>query len=165
MKHIYLCGFMGCGKTTVGKAAAVLAGAQFIDLDDAIIEAAGKPIPEIFKEDGEDAFRRIEADVLRATAESETPLIVATGGGALTFPQNAAFCKENGVTVFLDVPFDLCYERIRTDKNRPVAAGRSEEELRALFAVRRKLYLEAAAVILPNASLNEQAEKIAKLFG
>ena len=108
MNHVFLCGFMGCGKTTVGRAAARLAGVSFIDLDKVIAAQAGKTIPEIFAEDGEACFRELEASLLAEEAASARPSIVATGGGALVSPSNAALCRKHGSVVFLDVPFEVC---------------------------------------------------------
>ena len=125
MNHIFLCGFMGSGKTTVGRAAAQLAGADFIDLDEAIVAHSGRTIPEIFNEHGEAYFRELETAVLAEAAFSQNPSVVATGGGALISPTNAELCRKHGSIVFLDVPFEVCYSRIYSDPNRPIAASRS----------------------------------------
>ena len=164
MNHVFLCGFMGCGKTTVGRAAARLAGVSFIDLDKVIAAQAGKTIPEIFAEDGEACFRDLEASLLAEEAASARPSIVATGGGALVSPSNAALCRKHGSVVFLDVPFEVCYSRIHRDPNRPVAAARSREELSELFEQRRGHYLAGSSLTLPDGPLDELAERVAGLL-
>ncbi len=164
MNHVFLCGFMGCGKTTVGRAAARLAGVSFIDLDKVIAAQAGKTIPEIFAEDGEACFRELEASLLAEEAASARPSIVATGGGALVSPSNAALCRKHGSVVFLDVPFEVCYSRIHRDPNRPVAAARSREELLELFEQRREHYLAGSSLTLQNGPLDTLAERVAGLL-
>jgi shikimate kinase len=164
MNHIFLCGFMGCGKTTVGQAAAQLAGSAFIDLDEAIVLHAGKTISEIFSEHGEAYFRELETAVLAETAFSSKQSIVATGGGALISSTNAELCRKRGCIVFLDTPFEVCYSRIRSDPNRPVAASRSREELLELYRIRSDLYLANSTVVLPDGPLEERAAKIAALL-
>lgn len=161
MNHIFLCGFMGSGKTTVGRAAAQLAGADFIDLDEAIVAHSGRTIPEIFNEHGEAYFRELETAVLAEAAFSQNPSVVATGGGALISPTNAELCRKRGSIVFLDVPFEVCYSRIYSDPNRPIAASRSREELLALYRTRSGLYLANATIVLPDGSLEERAAKVA----
>lgn len=164
MNHIFLCGFMGCGKTTVGRAAARLAGVSFIDLDEAIAARAGKTIPEIFAEDGESCFRELEASLLAETAASPASSIVATGGGALVSPSNAELCRKRGAVIFLDVPFEVCYSRIHSDPNRPIAASRSREELLELFHLRRTHYLAGCTAAFPDAPFRELAEKVAQFL-
>ena len=98
---ITLTGFMGSGKTTVGKVLADFLGCPFMDLDDLIVKKAGKSIPEIFAEDGEAAFRQLEARLLRQTVEkyTENTVVLALGGGAVTAPASAALLRENGFRI------------------------------------------------------------------
>ena len=96
---ITLTGFMGSGKTTVGKVLADFLGCPFMDLDDLIVKKAGKSIPEIFAQDGEPAFRQLEARLLRQTVEkyTENTVVLALGGGAVTTP---ATCTVDGVRTY-----------------------------------------------------------------
>ncbi len=148
-KRIYLCGFMGSGKTTVGEVLAKKIGYPFVDLDVYIEQAEGRSIPDIFAQDGEAYFRTQEARYLR-----EMPVcggaVVSTGGGTLLREENAAFAQESGVVVFLDVPFDVCWSRIYTGRveDRPLAAARTREELKLLYEKRRDVYLQAARVVV-----------------
>lgn len=108
---VYLVGFMGAGKTTVGRELASRLGVPFFDLD-ALVEAAeGMPIKEIFAEKGEPYFRKREKDLLRTTKWVERG-VVATGGGTFTFDENIQFIKSEGLSVFLSAPFQLVRGRI-----------------------------------------------------
>ena len=142
MKTIFLCGFMGCGKTTVGKLLAEKSGRVFVDMDAYIEDREHRTIAEIFASDGEEHFRALERETVSALADSG--FVVATGGGAMVDPTNAPAAKQGGTVVFIDTPFDICFERIKGDKRRPLAASASREELLERFTFRREKYLAAA---------------------
>lgn len=141
---IFLCGFMGCGKTTVGKLAAKKFGVSFYDSDDLIVESQGMTIPEIFAQKGEPYFRKAEADIIRSLCGKKA--VVACGGGAMLNPDSAAAAAESGEVIFLDVDFGICYERISGDSNRPIAASSTKEELEARFNARRDIYLKHSTI-------------------
>ncbi len=109
--NLILTGFMGTGKTTIGRAAAQRLGRTFIDMDDFIVARMGKPIPRIFAEDGEPAFRLIEA-ALCAELSGRDDLVIATGGGALVNPANRAAMERSGVVVCLDADPDEILRRV-----------------------------------------------------
>ncbi|MFT3950472.1 MAG: shikimate kinase [Oscillospiraceae bacterium] len=136
-KPIYLCGFMGCGKTTVGRILAKMLGCQFTDLDAFIEKRAGMTIPEIFKTHGEAHFRKLEAEAL--VSFPQKCAVIATGGGALVSEENGAAVLARGIPILVDTPFALCYVRIQGDKNRPLAAA-TREELLARYDARRPFY-------------------------
>ena len=138
MRAIYLCGFMGCGKSTVGRAVAKLTGRELTDLDQYIEEREGLSIPEIFERYGEEHFRDLETRALRDLGEQGG--VIATGGGALLRDENAAICRQNGKIFFIDTPFELCYARIKDDPHRPIAASSTESQLRDRFDQRRPIY-------------------------
>lgn len=164
MNLIYLCGFMGCGKTTVGRAAACLVpGAGFLDLDDRIVEREGLSIPEIFSQKGEASFRDAETTALLETSDLRGPAVIATGGGALISERNVSICRSKGRIAFLDVPFEICYQRIRSDPNRPVAA-REKSALRELYEKRRSIYLRHCDILVEDGTIDERAEQIAALL-
>ena len=139
-KPVFLCGFMGCGKTTIGELLAKRLGTSFIDLDDNIEEQEGMTIPEIFAQKGEPYFRERES---RALAELPvSAAVVATGGGTLLRRENGDLAKSLGTVVFIDTPFEVCYERIKDDPHRPIAASSTKEQLKDRFEQRRPLYTE-----------------------
>jgi len=109
---IFLIGLPGSGKTTLGKQAAHQLSIPFVDLDAAIEKAEQRSIPEIFKQSGENYFRKIESDLLKKWAESTTDFLMATGGGAPCFFENAEVMNRAGITFFLDVPAMEIAQRI-----------------------------------------------------
>jgi len=134
MKRIFLIGYMGAGKTTVGKGLANRLKLSFIDLDTYIESRHHKTVREIFEEKGEDAFRNIEKTMLREVAEFEDVLI-ATGGGAPCFSDNVEFMNSVGTTIYLKVSVKELAARLETCKQtRPVLKNRSGESLVAFIS-------------------------------
>ena len=141
---------MGCGKTTVGRAAAKQAGVQFIDLDEAIVAKAGMPISQLFEQFGEAHFRALETDMLRRYTNLQQPAVIATGGGALVNSENAAICREG--------------ERICGDSTRPNAASRTRKQLLELYEARRTSYLQNSDITLQNQTLSATAKCVVSLL-
>ena len=137
MKSVYLCGFMGCGKTHIGKLLAKALGRPFVDLDSYIVQKEKRSIPEIFSEAGEPYFRKKEAECIRELSDG---YVVATGGGALINPETAEYANKSGIVVFLDAAFGVCYSRIKNDTNRPLVVSNTKEQLRELYNKRRAVY-------------------------
>ncbi len=137
---------MGCGKSTAGKLAAQALGLDYFDTDRLVAEKENMDIPHIFSEKGEPYFRRAEAETVRGLAGRDA--VVACGGGAMLNRETAEFAGKNGLVIFLDVPFDVCYGRIRGDERRPLAASSTEDELRSLFEARRSVYRENSGLCL-----------------
>jgi shikimate kinase len=135
--HLYLTGFMGSGKTSVGRRLAARRGVAFIDLDAAIEEEAGMSIREIFAAGGEPDFRRREEAVLRAVSAGRAPAVIATGGGTVTNPANLELMRRHGLVVWLSPPFTTIVRRIGAlgKEDRPLF--RTEAE--ALELYRRRL--------------------------
>lgn len=147
MIRIFLTGYMGAGKTTLGKAFARELNVAFIDLDWHIEECFHKSVRELFDERGETSFRELERNMLHEVAEFED-VVVSTGGGTPCFFDNMKYMNERGSTVFLDVHPDVLFRRIRmTMHQRPVLRGKTDEELRAFIAVtlakRSPFYMQA----------------------
>lgn len=141
---IYLVGFMGCGKSTVGRALAERLGWRFHDIDEQIEAEQGVTISEIFETRGEAEFRRIEADaILRAVRAIECgrPAVVALGGGAFAQENNRAVLVENGFTIWLDCPFEIVQRRVAGAEHRPLA--RDEKKFAELYRTRRDAYSRA----------------------
>jgi shikimate kinase len=161
---IIITGFMGSGKTTVAQALARTLNCRAIDLDQLITERAGRTPKEIIDQDGESAFREIETRLLREVLEQDSARVIALGGGAWTLPGNRdLIAQHNGFTVWLDVPFELCWQRIADAGGyRPLA--RSEEKARSLYEERRPIYELAALRVTADAdmSVNESAAAIAE---
>ena len=143
MKNLILCGFMGCGKTTIGFRLARLLSMEYIDLDTQLEQSASLPIPEIFSRFGEAYFRDLEHQAVAGLAK-RIRCVVSTGGGALTFARNREAIDPLDTVIFLDTPFEVCYDRIKTSE-RPIVRSKTPEQLRSLFDQRRALYLAAAA--------------------
>jgi shikimate kinase len=151
MQRIFLTGFMGAGKTTIGKELASRMSLSFVDLDLFIENRYHKTIPQIFAEKGEETFREMEQKALREVAEFED-VVIATGGGAPCFHQNMTFMNENGTTVYLNVSIDELINRITMHQyTRPVLKGRSDSELKRFveetIAKRSEFYKQAQIII------------------
>ena len=129
MIRIFLTGYMGAGKTTLGKAFAHELGVPFIDLDWYIEERYHKSIRELFTERGEAAFRELERNMLHEVAEFED-VVISTGGGTPCFFDNMEYMNAQGQTVFLDVHPDILFRRLRVaTQQRPILQGKTDEEL------------------------------------
>ena len=158
---ITLTGFMGSGKTTVGKVLADFLGCPFMDLDDLVVKKAGKSIPDIFAQDGEPAFRQLEAQVLRKTVEkyAESTAVLALGGGAVLAPASAALLHEKTVCIYLRATLDTLLARLEGETaGRPLADASLADRL----ASREPIYEETAHVIIDTDGLSpdEVADEI-----
>jgi shikimate kinase len=144
-RAVFLVGFMGAGKTSVGRALSRKLGWRFEDLDDRIQAREGRGIPEIFQHSGEAHFRRSEvAALVELLRESESsPVVAALGGGAFVQEEIASLLADaGGMTIFLDAPAEELWRRCANDAvNRPLR--RKEAEFRQLYEARRPRYLRA----------------------
>ncbi|MGQ9897261.1 MAG: shikimate kinase [Acidobacteriota bacterium] len=132
---LFLVGFMGSGKTTVGQRLAARLGGRFVDLDERIARAAGCSISELFRMEGETGFRRREHAVLiqvcaELLQDNRPWNVVALGGGTFTRPENRNHIRQTGYSVWLDVPFDLLATRVALDGSRPLWTSADEARLR-----------------------------------
>ncbi len=135
--HLFLIGFMGSGKSAMGRLLAERLGRPFLDLDEWIEARQGTTIREIFARHGEAHFRRLERDALRECLAGD-PAVVALGGGTFLAPENRRRLRHAGLTVWLDVPLELALERCAGDPERPLADD--PEHFRRLYQSRRDLY-------------------------
>ncbi|HEX8146429.1 MAG TPA: shikimate kinase [Pyrinomonadaceae bacterium] len=164
-RPVVITGFMGAGKTTVGRALARLLDAPFVDLDDAVRELEGRGPRELIDEEGEDYFRESETRALRRVLEEGAAGVVATGGGAWTLARNRALAAAHGcLSVWLDAPFDLCLRRIENEgarHSRPFA--RDAERARRLYDERLAAYSQAdlRVRVTPRRGVEEVAAEIA----
>ena len=155
-RRIYLTGFMGSGKSTIGPILANVLGYDFADLDAAVEERAGKPVSRIFAEEGQAAFRALEATMLRETGARDK-VVVALGGGALTVEDNLQWALANGAVVYLKVSLDALIRRLRRgrlvrpllldDTGRPLSTADLREKVKVLMDRREPFYERAHVVV------------------
>ena len=148
--NVCLVGMPSSGKSTVGRALAERLGRPFVDLDEALVEAAGRSIPDIFAAEGEDGFRARETEQARRFGK-ESGLLIACGGGIVKRRENVRALRQNGVVLFLDRPL----QALAVGGGRPLSS--SAEALRQMEAERRPLYLQAADAVVPNETSPEDA--------
>lgn len=134
---IFLVGFMGAGKSTVGRLLAEKLSYRFIDLDALIEEQTGRSIKAIFVESGEGEFRRLEREAIESCGKLERS-VIALGGGAYISEENRTLLRSLGKTVWLDCPLGICLTRVAGDRSRPLLG--KEGGMRVLFKMRRPMY-------------------------
>jgi shikimate kinase len=138
--NIVLTGFMGTGKSVVGRHVAQELRAPFVDLDAAIVKKSGKSVKDIFTTQGEAAFRAIESEVIVELSDRDKT-VIATGGGALLDPKNRERLQENGILVCLSARMGTLLERLKEDLSRPLLAGENpEERIERLMKERQSIY-------------------------
>jgi shikimate kinase len=141
-RPIILVGFMGAGKSKIGRLLSERLNLEFVDSDKAIEESAGLSVADIFRERGEAAFREAELALIGRLLE-KGPRVIALGGGAFVDERNREALNARAWTVWLDAPLEQILPRLKRSANRPLASDRSEAELRALWAERRRYYATA----------------------
>jgi shikimate kinase len=160
---IYLVGFMAAGKTTVARALADRLGWRADDIDELIEARERRTVADIFARSGEPYFRALERDILHLLLPLRH-LVVATGGGTFMDPDNRAAINIDGVSVWLDVPFDELLARIPADGRRPLATDRAQ--LERLYIVRQGAYAHARLRIdARGVRPDEVAERIIEALG
>ncbi|HEX6719777.1 MAG TPA: shikimate kinase [Pyrinomonadaceae bacterium] len=137
---LVITGFMGCGKTRVARELAQRLNLEMIDLDDRITQREGRSPAQLIKEEGEQSFRSIESDVLQELLKAKHSGVIALGGGAWIEERNRDLLNQYGCkSVWLDVPFEVCWSRIEASaEDRPL--GKTREEAEARYARRRPFY-------------------------
>lgn len=159
MNRIFLVGYMGAGKTTIGKVLSKFIGLTFIDLDYYIEGRFRKTVAQLFAERGEEGFRSIERNMLHEVAEFED-VLVSTGGGTPCFFDNMEFMNQQGTTIYLQVSVDELASRLELCKHtRPVLKNRTGDELKAFVAEslsgRLPFYQKATIVFDANELMTE----------
>lgn len=145
MKRIVLIGFMGVGKTTIGRRLAKELGCRLIDTDETIEKMQGKRISEIFAEDGEAAFRNMETELLRKLLKSQENFVLSVGGGMPVREENRELLQKIGTVVYLKASKNELLKRLSGDKKRPLLQGGSlEERITSLMSARQEIYQETA---------------------
>lgn len=147
-RHVALIGFMAAGKTTVGKRLAARLGRPFYDTDAQIVQRCG-PIARIFETEGEPAFRAYEREAVELALKTETPSVVAVGGGAPTYPPTRRLLECHAYRVFLEVEAERIVERVRRKGAlRPLlGAAPSRKTISELLRARTPLYREAELIV------------------
>jgi shikimate kinase len=156
--RIFLTGFMGCGKTTVGRRLAQRLGVGFVDLDEEIERRAGMTVRQIFEQQGEPVFRQMEAEALRGTL-GLPDVVVALGGGTMAFETNAALIGANGLSVWINPAFATISSRIggRGKADRPLF----KDDVQALALYRERLPAYRRADVTMDVASDEGPEEIA----
>ncbi len=143
--NIVLCGFMGCGKTSVGKQLSLKTGLNFIDTDRYIEKTSGLPVSEIFKIYGEAHFRNLEKICVK-TVSTSASAIISTGGGVILDEKNIFYLKQNGKIFYLDASVDIITSRLISDSTRPLI--KNKNSIKKLFFERKEKYLSSADFII-----------------
>lgn len=147
--NIILCGFMGSGKSTVGRQLAEMTGISFVDMDDYIEMQSGMTIAALFEKYGEPYFRDLEYRAAQDLSKTGGK-IIAAGGGTLTFQRNVDVLRTTGKIIFLDPPFEEIKERLRNDTARPLLHSPDREKaMQQLYETRLPAYKRAADCIIP----------------
>ena len=148
---------MGAGKTTVGRQLARRLGRAFLDSDHEIVERTGVPVSTIFEIEGEEGFRRREAQTI-AELTAMPGIVLATGGGAVLDPDNRRHLRDSGWVAYLNVPPALLYERTRHDRNRPLLqTADPHAKLTELFQQRDLLYRQVADIVIQSGKQSAHA--------
>lgn len=155
-ENIVLIGFMGSGKSTVGRELHQRLGYPLDDMDHIIEQRAGKPITQIFADEGEEVFREMETSLLRELSAAEGPgRIISTGGGVVGREANRELIKQLGYVVWLDAPMKVILDRTRKNRTRPLLQTEDpEEKICTLMEQRRPLYQESAHLKLDTGGLD-----------
>jgi shikimate kinase len=147
IRNIVLCGFMGTGKSSVGRLVAEQLRFTFLDTDHVIEARAGKPITQIFAEEGEAAFRTMENKVVKELAERERT-VISTGGGLVVNPENMASLKHHALVVCLWAAPEQIYARVKNQNHRPLLDDPQPiEKIRALLEERKPAYKQADVLL------------------
>lgn len=165
MNNIVLCGFMGCGKSTVGKALAAKLGTDFIDMDKYIENTSDMLIIDIFGTLGEQTFRRLETETAVVLSKRDS-IVIAAGGGAALKEENVKAFKDGGKLVLINVPLSVIKERLREDKTRPLLIRANKDKIMLqLYVTRLPIYSNAADIIIDagNRSPEDIADEIIEL--
>ncbi|MFJ8514318.1 shikimate kinase [Lysinibacillus xylanilyticus] len=144
MRKIYLVGFMGSGKSALGRRLSYLLKMPYYDMDHEIVRQQGMTIPQIFEKYGEARFREIETEFLKKFRDEAC--IISTGGGVAINAENRKIMRRSGLVFFLDATFEDIYKRIQHDPNRPIVQSSTKEELEKLYHYRRRFYRETGHI-------------------
>lgn len=156
-EHIFLIGFMGCGKSTNARYLAKMTGVDQMEMDQKIVKDQGMAITEIFEKFGEPYFRDLETELIRSLKGAD-PMIVSCGGGAVLREENVALMKECGKIILLTATPEAIYDRVKHSTDRPVLNGNMNVEYIAELMEKRRPKYEAAADIVISTDMKNVRE-------
>ena len=155
MRNIVLIGFMGCGKTTLGRFISTNKGYKFVDTDDIIVEKQGRSINDIFAMEGEAYFRQLETDTIKEMLGSVSDTVISVGGGLPVREENQGLLRELGLCVYLRTSKEELVRRLKDDTSRPLLAGGDiEKKIEELMSKRKDIYESTAELIIDTDGLN-----------
>jgi len=165
LTNIVLLGFMGTGKSSVGRELADRLQLEFVDIDEDIVGKCGCSIPDLFEEKGEETFREIESDSIRYWS-SRNSVVISCGGGAVTNPENLELLSENGTLICLTANADTVLARVGADTNRPLLkAPDRKERIQKLLEERAPLYEQIKhRVCTDNKTLDQVVDEVLKIL-
>ena len=158
MNNLIICGFMGSGKTTVGKALAEHLNMEFIDTDAEIVKRQGRSISDIFATDGEQYFRRLETELIKELSEKEN-LVISLGGGLAANRVNHPYLKAAGRVILLDCDIEETLKRILGDTSRPLTTL-GKEDIIERYNLRKPIYQEVADIVANSSGTPEETLNI-----
>lgn len=160
-RNIILIGFMGTGKSIVGKKLSHMLKMNYIDTDEVIEKSEGKSIPDIFKQLGEDHFRSVESRTVTALQDYDN-FIIATGGGIVLKPENVEKLKNTGYLVLLTAAPEVIFDRVKGYQHRPLLSDKPQKRIIELLGKRNPIYRSVADIIIDtsNMSVDEVAREI-----
>ena len=153
--NLVLVGFMGSGKSSVGRILSSLTGFALVDTDQLVAQNAGMSVPEIFRQSGEARFRELETEALRGLV-GRIGLIIATGGGVILSAENRALLRQIGPVVWLDASTDQLHQRVRHSKRPLLQTDDPRRTLEEIYAAREPLYREAATARIDSTRLSHR---------
>ncbi len=162
-KNVVLIGFMGAGKSSLGKAVAKILQVPLLDTDQMIVESEGMSINEIFRLKGEEYFRNLESETLRKLGDGQERYVLSVGGGTPLREENRPLLHKAGCVVYLKVGVDTLEERLKNDTHRPLlhqGEGTLREKIARILEVRDPLYTRAADVVI----FNDQQSFMSKAY-
>lgn len=161
--NIALCGFMGSGKSTVAVKLAERLGYTHVDTDNKIVEENNNSIANIFSKFGEKTFRQIEKDTL-TNLQGASDAVIALGGGSVLNPENVEILRNlvKAKIIYLKVPFEVCYERVKNCCSRPLIISKSKNEIEKLYMERDLVYAAVSDIIIESSDSETSVESILK---
>lgn len=149
MSSIILTGYMGCGKSTVGRRLSYAQRRPFLDTDKLIERRTGMTISQLFETKGEEYFREMETDCIKGLLEERGEYIIAVGGGLPLREENRRLLKKLGIVIYLQADWETIFERVKRDTSRPLLAGPDPQgKIKRMMAERAPLYEQAADITI-----------------